>query len=179
VERVAEHWDRDELSDADRDRLYDEGRIWYGRYGVSDFAVPENRDDFTAEYERYCTDVLEPNPASDYLIEFIERNAIPDLSASSVNPLPAVLRPLGDWALPKRPVRMALAPPMRLVIFGGLAAEVRERFKIAWTRNDERAYQLVRTTIRTAWPYIPAGLKWLESARRGWQRELGYVPRRF
>lgn len=88
VYRVAEHWDRYELSDADRDQLYNEGCVWYRRYGVGDSVVPDNRNCFNAKWIRFSEQVLEPNPASDYLIEYINRSAIPDLSGSSVSPLP-------------------------------------------------------------------------------------------
>ncbi len=66
---------------------------------------------------------------------------------------------------------------MRLVIFGGLPTNVRERFKIAWTPKDELAYRFLRATIRTLWPYVPASMKWHAAARKGWLRERGSVPR--
>ncbi|EJZ07604.1 oxygenase MpaB family protein [Mycolicibacterium vaccae] len=74
---------------------------------------------------------------------------------------------------------MALAPPMRLVIFGGLPAVVRERFDIPWSRGDERRYRAIRSAIRTGWDYVPASFKWYPAARKGWLRELGRTPSRF
>lgn len=179
VERVAEHWDIHRLSDADRDQLYREGCEWYRRYGMGDSVLPGGRAEFDEQWVRYCDQALEPNPASDYLIKFINRSAIPDMSSSPFFPAPPALKPIANWLLPSWPVRTLLAPPMRLVIFGGLPASVRERFAIAWTKYDERAYTGVRAAIRAAWPYVPASLKWHYTAREGWLRETGKLPRRF
>ncbi len=179
VERVAEHWDTHRLSDADRDQLYREGCEWYRRYGMGDSVLPGDRAEFDAQWIRYCEQTLEPNPASDYLIEFINRTGIPDMSSSPFFPAPPALKPIANRLLPTWPVRALLAPPMRLVIFGGLPASVRERFAISWTNYDERAYTAVRAAIRAAWPYVPASLKWHYTARKGWLRETGKLPRRF
>ena len=130
VDRLALYWDRHRLTDEQSEQLYAEGCEWYRRYGMSGNIVPPDRAAFEREVERYCREVLVPNPASDYLIEFINRRSIPDMSASPDYPTHPRLRPLTNALLPTMPVRMALAPPMRLVIFGGLPAFVRDRFGI-------------------------------------------------
>ncbi len=173
VDRVAIYWDTNPLTESDSARLYADGCIWYRRYGVSEAPLPADRHAFDAEFERYCTQVLEPNPASDYLIEFIKRRAIPDMSASPYFPAPPGLDVVTDRLLPMRATRIALAPPMRLTIFGGLPEVVRERFKIRWTRGDERMYRAVRATIRRAWPLVPWSWRWHEEARNGWARTGG------
>lgn len=178
VDRLAMHWDRYRLTDHDSEQLYAEGCLWYRRYGMTDSVVPADRAAFEREVQRYCREVLEPNPASDYLIEFINRRAIPDMSASADYPSHPRLRPLADALLPTKPVRMALAPPMRLVIFGGLPSAVRERFEIRWSRTDERRYRAIRAGIRAGWVYVPASFKWHPAARKGWLRERGEVPSR-
>ncbi|KAB7752760.1 oxygenase MpaB family protein [Mycolicibacterium mucogenicum] len=170
VDRVATYWDSYPLTEADSEQLYTEGCIWYRRYGVSDAPLPADRQAFEAEVERYCTQVLEPNPASDYLIAFIKRDAIPDMSASPYFPALPGLNPITDRLLPMRATRMALAPPMRLTIFGGLPEVVRDRFEIRWTRTDERAYRAIRATIRRAWPVVPWSWRWHQEARTGWTR---------
>ncbi|HZA09260.1 oxygenase MpaB family protein [Mycobacterium sp.] len=171
VHRVAEYWDRHRLTDRERGQLYIEGCEWYRRYGVTDSVLPADRAAFNREFDRYCREVLQPNPAADYLIEFIGRRAIPDMSASPHYPTHPKLRPLANALLPTLPIRAALAPPMRLVIFGGLPPIVRERFNIAWTAADERRYRLIRATIRATWRYVPESLKWHPAARKGWLRE--------
>jgi uncharacterized protein (DUF2236 family) len=179
VDRVAEYWDKHRLSDDEWDRLYLEGCEWYRRYGVSDLVLPGDRAAFRAKWDRYCEQVLEPNPASDYLIKFINRTAIPDMSASPYLPAPPRLKPIAKAVLPAWPVRAMLAPPMRLTIFGGLPPSLRERFGIAWTRTDDRTYRVIRGAIRSGWPYVPAYFKWHASAQRGWLRESGQLPRTF
>ncbi|PRC46101.1 DUF2236 domain-containing protein, partial [Mycobacterium sp. ITM-2017-0098] len=161
------------------EQLYAEGCQWYRHYGMSASALPADRAAFEREVERYCSEVLVPNPASDYLIEFINRRTIPDMSASPDYPSHPRLRPLADALLPTKPVRMALAPPMRLVIFGGLPPLVRERFAIRWTRVDEQRYRALRAGIRAGWAYVPTSFKWYPAARKGWMRECGRVPGRF
>ncbi|GAB2993603.1 oxygenase MpaB family protein [Mycobacterium bourgelatii] len=178
VHRLAEYWDNHRLTDGEREQLYREGCEWYRRYGMSDSVLPPTLAEFNREYERYCAEVLQPNAASDYLIEFIKRPAIPDMSASRDFPSHPRLRPLANWLLPTLPVRAALAPPMQLVIFGGLPPIVRERFSIRWTKANERSYRAIRAVIRNTWPAVPASLKWHVAARKGWLRELGTVPRR-
>ncbi len=170
VDRVATYWDTYPLTDTELQQLYDEGCLWYHRYGVSDAPLPADREAFEAEFERYCTQVLEPNPASDYLIAFIKRQAIPDMSASPYFPALPGLAAVTDRLLPMRSTRTVLAPPMRLTIFGGLPEVVRERFEIRWTRTDERAYRAIRATIRHSWPLVPRPWRWHEEARMGWSR---------
>lgn len=179
VDRIALHWDPHGLTGRESEQLYAEGREWYRRYGMAASVVPRDRAAFEREVERYCREELAPNPASDYLIEFVGRPAIPDMSASPDYPTHPRLRPLADALLPTMPVRMALAPPMRLVIFGGLPAVVRERFDIGWSHGDELRYRALRTAIRTGWSYVPASLKWYPAARKGWLRERGRMPSRF
>ncbi len=178
VHRLAEHWDTHRLTGREREQLYAEGCEWYRRYGMSESIVPPTLREFEREYQRYCVEVLQPNAASSYLIEFIKRPAIPDMSASPDYPSHPTLRPVMDVLLPTLPVRIALAPPLRLVIFGGLPPLVRERFSIKWTRADEAAYRAFRTAVRSGWPSMPASMKWHKAARKGWLRELGEVPRR-
>jgi uncharacterized protein (DUF2236 family) len=179
VDRLAIYWDRHRLTVRESEQLYTEGCEWYRRYGMTGSVVPPDRASFEREVERYCREVLAPNPASDYLIEFINRRSIPDMSASPDYPTHPRLRPLADVLLPTVPVRMALAPPMRLVIFGGLPAYVRERFGIRWNRGDDRRYRAIRASIRATWSGLPASFKWYPAARKGWLRERGYVPRHF
>jgi uncharacterized protein (DUF2236 family) len=179
VDRIAMYWDRHRLTARESEQLYAEGCEWYRRYGMTGSVVPADRVAFEREVDRYCREVLAPNPASDYLLEFIGRPAIPDMSASPDYPTHPRLRPLADALLPTLPVRMALAPPMRLVIFGGLPPLVRERFDIPWSRGDERRYRAIRAAIRTGWPGVPASFKWYPAARKGWLRERGRVPARF
>ncbi len=170
VDRVAAHWDSYQLTGGESEQLYREGCVWYRRYGVSDAPLPADRTAFEAELERYYTEVLEPNPASDYLISFIKRRAVPDMAASPYFPAPPGLSRVSDRLLPLRMTRVALAPPMRLTIFGGLPDIVRERFEIRWTRTDERAYRAIRATIRRGWPVVPQPWRWHQEARDGWNR---------
>ena len=68
VDRLALHWDRHRLTAEQSEQLYAEGCEWYRRYGVTGSVVPPDRAAFVREVERYCDEVLAPNPASTYLI---------------------------------------------------------------------------------------------------------------
>jgi len=176
VDRVGNYWELRPLDARQNDQLYAEGCEWYRRYGMTDAVLPRDRAAFERELDWYYREVLQPNPASDYLIEYIKRPAIPDMSASPQYPAHPRLRPLTDLLLPTLPVRAALAPPMRLVIFGGLPPIVRQRFEIRWTRRHERAYRTIRNAIARTWPMMPASLAWHPTARRGWLTQAGRVP---
>lgn len=177
VDRLALYWDRHRLTEDEDARLYAEGCEWYRRYGVSTAPMPPDRAAFDREFMRVCDAVLEPNPASDHLIAVINRSAVPDMSTSPYLPSHPRLRPVADTLLPTLPVRAALAPPMRLVIFGGLPPSVRDRFGIRWTRSDQAGYRSIRHGIRLTWRYVPRPLQWHQTAAEGWHDRLGRLPR--
>ncbi|TQK32052.1 oxygenase MpaB family protein [Arthrobacter sp. SLBN-53] len=172
VDRVAQHWDHHDLTTAESEQLYLEGCVWYRRYGVSTTPLPPHRYAFEQKLHTYCTHILQPNPASDFLIDLIDRGDVPDMSASPSYPTTAALKPYTDRLLPNPRFRAVLGPPMRLTIFGGLPAPVRHRFGIRWSRRDELAYRGLRATVRAGWPLVPESLRWHSEAAHARKRTM-------
>ncbi|WP_040522745.1 oxygenase MpaB family protein [Gordonia araii] len=177
VEQTVDRYSRYRLTDAEREQLYQEGCEWYRRYAMSEQPLPPNRAAFQQEWDRYCREVLTPNPASDYLMKVIEGRAVPDMSKSPHLPVSPLLKPVARLALPTLPMRAALAPPMRLTIYGGLPPEVRKRFGIRWNWADELAYRALLRAVPTAWPLIPVSWRWHPNSHSGWRRDRGRLPR--
>jgi uncharacterized protein (DUF2236 family) len=172
VEQVVDRFDRHRLTDLERERLYQEGAEWYRRYGVSDRYVPETRAAFEVEWDRYCEEVLQPNAASDWLIEVVMGRHSPRISTVP-HPVPSWTVPVVNVAALQRIVR----PSARVVTFGGLPPRVRERFGIPWTRNQERRLRALEASVRQTWRFLPAQIRWQPRARAAWRRVGERPPR--
>lgn len=176
VEQTVDRYSSYTLTDAEREQLYQEGRQWYRRYGMSEQPLPPNRAAFQQEWDRYCDEVLTPNPASDYLMKVIEGRAVPDMSKSPFLPVAPILQRPARLALPMWPVRALLAPPLRITIYGGLPPKVRKRFGIKWSFADELAYTALLRVVPLVWPFIPTSWRWHPGSHAGWRREIGRLP---
>jgi uncharacterized protein (DUF2236 family) len=164
AEQVADRFDRHRLTPDEREQLYQEGIEWFRRYGVSDRSVPPDRDAFQEKWDHCCAEVLDLNPAADWVLESLRR---PVLSAEPLLPPQlALLRPLARTAL----ARHSVFRVVRLCAFGGLPPVVRERFGIAWSPVDALALEGLELAVRNAWPLVPASARWQPRALEGWQR---------
>src|SRR3546814_11328593 len=65
AEQVVDRYDDRRLSPEEREQLYQEGLVWYRRYGVSDRDVPATREAFQERWDHYCAEVLEMNERSE------------------------------------------------------------------------------------------------------------------
>jgi len=164
VEQVVDRFDRHQLTVREREQLYAEGIEWYRRYGVSDRPVPETRAAFQQHWDRCCEEVLQPNEATDWLIETMLARRMPKMG--TVPNLPSWTEPV----LGTRLARRLLQPGVRLTSFGGLPPVVRERFGIPWTRLDELRLRQIERAIRNGWWLVPPALRWQPRARDGWRR---------
>jgi uncharacterized protein (DUF2236 family) len=91
----------------------------------------------------------------------------PVLSAEPLLPPQlGLLRPLVRTSL----ARFSVFRLVRLCAFGGLPPLVRERFDIAWSSVDTVALDGIELTVRNAWPFVPATMRWQPRALEGWQR---------
>ena len=164
AEQVADRFDRHQLTPDEREQLYQEGREWYRRYGVSDRSLPPDRAAFQEKWDSYCTDVLEINAAASWVLHALRQ---PVLSAEPLLPPQlALLRPLVKTG----PVRYSVFRIVRLCGFGGLPPIVRERFGIEWSGVDAVALDGLELAVRNAWPFVPATMRWQPRALEGWQR---------
>ncbi len=164
VEQVADRFDDHRLTPFEREQLYQEGVEWYRRYGVSDRAVPPTRADFEEKWDTYCSQVLELNPAAEWVLDALRHATL------SAEPLLApqltFLRPLARLT----PVRESVFRFIRLAAFGGLPPVVRERFDIPWSTADAVALGGLELGVRRAWPLVPPTVRWQPRALAGWER---------
>lgn len=161
AEQVADRFDPHELSDDEREQLYREGVEWYRRYGVSDRAVPPTRAAFQEEWDRYCAEVLEMNPAVEWVLNQLWKPQAPRLPG-----------PLGLAApvLRIKPLRKLAVEPLRVSAIGCMPEIVRKRFALPWSWRDQLELEAMERTVRTSWRFVPDLFRWHPTARAGWQR---------
>jgi uncharacterized protein (DUF2236 family) len=172
VEQVADRFDRHQLTPAEREQLYAEGVAWFRRYGVSDRAVPPTRAAFQREWDRYCAEVLEPNPAADWLLDVVYGRRAPTMTVALPG-LPRWTQPVLSNPVLQKLAGPAVRPTIRLLTFGGLPPVVRERFGIPWTRVQHLRLRSMEATVRRAWPVVPEALRWQPRALAGITRARG------
>jgi uncharacterized protein (DUF2236 family) len=170
AEQVVDRWDRHSLSADEREQLYREGVEWYRRYGVSDRVVPPTRAAFQVEWDRVCAEDLEMNDAVRFVLKILDAPRLPAFNDHGTIPGPI------KWLVNQRAVRRTVAYPLRVIAIGGLPPIVRERFDIAWTRRNQREFNLMRTLVGNTWNLLPAGVRWQPAAAEGWRRETGRLP---
>ena len=170
AEQVADRFDRHALTGNERAQLYREGIEWYRRYGVSDRAVPRDREAFQSEWDRICADVLEMNDAVRFVLDMLEAPRLPRWDQRAG--FPSWLRPVADSGLARR----LTSRPSRLAAVGGLPPLVRERFGIRWTRRDQAELEMIERVVRTSWGLLPATIRWQPRALEGWRRATGTAP---
>jgi len=161
AEQVADRFDTHRLTTAERERLYQEGVEWYRRYGVSDRAVPPDRAAFGVEWDRICAEVLEMNPAVEWVLDSIYR------------PKQVRLPPPLSHADPifrLAPMRRLAYEPVRLAAIGGLPPIVRERFGLSWAVRDQAALDALQLAVQQGWRVVPWSMRWHPRARAGWDR---------
>jgi uncharacterized protein (DUF2236 family) len=161
AEQVVDRFDDHRLSPTQREQLYQEGLVWYRRYGVSDREVPPTRAAFEAQWDRYCAEVLEMNEAVAFVLDLLRRPLRLELPA----PLSSLNR-----VLRARPVARATSLPARLSAIGGLPPVVRARFGIAWSRADQLQLDALELAVRKGWRVVPFSLRWQPRAQEGWKR---------
>jgi uncharacterized protein (DUF2236 family) len=165
AEQVVDRFDDHRLTPAEREQLYREGVEWYRRYGVSDRAVPPTRAAFGEKWDTYCAEVLELNPAAEWVLDTLRHST---LSAEPLlAPQLAFLRPLARIT----PVRLSVFRVLRVAAFGGLPPVVRQRFDIPWCVADAVALRSLELWVRRAWPLVPGTVRWQPRALAGWERE--------
>jgi uncharacterized protein (DUF2236 family) len=161
AEQVGDRFSTHRMSTEERESLYQDGVEWYRRYGVSDRAVPATRAEFGVAWDDVCTNVLEMNPAVEFVLELLDNIKPPRLSGplSPASPL------LG---LP--PLRQLTTVPVRISAIGGLPAVVRQRFGIPWSRQDQLQLNALELVVSQAWRFVPFPLRCQPRAQDGWRR---------
>jgi uncharacterized protein (DUF2236 family) len=161
AEQVGDRFDTHRITEDEREELYLDGIEWYRRYGVSDRAVPATRADFQSAWDDVCTNVLELNPAVEFVLDLLN-NPEPLRLLGAPSPVSQLLR------LP--PLRQLTSVPVRIAAIGGLPAIVRERFDIRWSRQDQIQLNALQLMVAQGWRFVPFPLRWHPRAQDGWRR---------
>ena len=152
------------LSEAEKEQIFEEGKIWYRLYGVSDRGQPQTYDDFVA----YWDDMVErfvPHKTVLYGTGYI-RKGIP-----------------GPRRVPKSIWRFLSAPLnayTRLVLVGTMPPQMRAVCDLTWDAKKERRFQRFAAVMRALNPLInrlPVWCVYVPWAARAWRR-AGVDPRR-
>ncbi len=145
------------LSREEKEQIFNEGRIWYGLYGVSDRAQPQTYDDFVAYWGDMCERFV-PHKTVLYGTGYI-RKGIPGPS----------------W-LPK-PVWKTLSAPLnaytRLVLVGTMPVQMRTVCELSWDAKKEKRFQRFAAVMRALNPVfnrLPLGIVYAPWAAKAWRR---------
>ncbi|BBX55982.1 hypothetical protein TM48_00577 [Mycobacterium shottsii] len=152
------------LSRAEKEQIFEESKIWYGLYGVSDRSQPQTYDEFVAYWDGML-DRFVPHKTVLYGTGYL-RKGIP-----GPRKLPALI-----WRILSAPLN-AYA---RLVIVGTLPPQMREVCDLDWNAKKERRFQRFAALIRGLNPVLgrlPVRLVYLPWAAQAWTRS-GVDPRR-
>ena len=161
AEQVVDRYDDRCLSTQEREQLYQEGVLWYRRYGVSEREVPPTRAAFQEQWDRYCAEVLEMNEAVEFVLALLHKPVRIDL--------PGPLARLNGLAR-RSPVARLVSVPARISAIGGLPPAVRQRFDIPWSRADQLQLDALELGVRKAWRLMPFSVRWQPRAQDGWRR---------
>ncbi|WP_082984434.1 oxygenase MpaB family protein [Mycobacterium sp. 1465703.0] len=152
------------LSHAEKEQIFNEGKLWYSLYGVSDRGQPQTYDEFVT----YWDEMLErfvPHKTVLYGTGYI-RKGIP-----------------GPRRVPG-PVWKILSAPLnaytRLMVVGTLPPQMREVCQLRWDAKKERHFQRIAAIIRALNPLInrlPVRALYTPWAAEAWDR-VGIDPRR-
>jgi uncharacterized protein (DUF2236 family) len=152
------------LSDAEKEEIFDEGKLWYSLYGVSGRGQPETYAEFVA----YWDDMLErfvPHKTVLYGTGYI-RKGIP-----------------GPRWMPKQIWKILSAPLnayTRLVLVGTMPPQMRDVCQMEWDAKKEKRFQRFAAVVRALNPLInrlPLGLLYTPWAVTACRR-AGVDPRR-
>ncbi len=152
------------LSDAEKEQIYNEGKLWYSLYGVSGRGQPETYADFLA----YWDDMLErfvPHKTVLYGTGYI-RKGIPG---------PRWI-PKGIWKILSAPLNAYT----RLVLVGTMPPQMRDVCQMEWDAKKEKRFQRFAAVVRALNPVLnrlPLSFLYTPWAVTAWRR-AGVDPRR-
>ncbi|WP_412516699.1 oxygenase MpaB family protein [Actinomadura madurae] len=146
------------LTEAEKRRVYEESKTWFRMYGVSDRAMPDDREAFQAYWKRMLDEVIVPHRTARYGVGYVTKG------------LPAPPRvPAPLW----RAVSPPLGAVARFITVGGLHPRMRELLDLPWSTADERRYRRFAAAVRAGnrvWPLLPEAVRYLPQARRAFRR---------
>ncbi|WP_232835470.1 oxygenase MpaB family protein [Actinocorallia populi] len=147
------------LTDEEKHRIYEESKVWYAMYGVSDRPVPEDWPAFQAYWKRMLNEELAAHKSAAYSVGYVEKGF----------PRPRRI-PEGVWKV----LGVPLNAVARFLTVGGLPPEARDILGLRWTRADERRYRRFAEIVRSLgdlWSVLPDFVKYTPPARKAFKRD--------
>ena len=157
----ATHYNRQPLTDEDREQMHLESNTWYSYYSMPMNMVPADYGAKLAYRQKMIDEVLEMTPAAERAL---------NLALDRKPPRPENV-PKAAWMLAK----VALVPVteiMTTLTVGEMPAEIRQKFDIPFTKEQEMLRDTIRATVRTFDGAVPDPLKYL-TVYNSLQRERG------
>ena len=150
VENLAEQYSPEGLSDAGKEQLQLESATWFSYYGMPMNMVPADREANVA-YRKHAVDhVLEMNPSAERAIDLALDRQPPRAEA-----VPRVVWPLAKLAL------MPVTEMVSIMMIGELPADIRTKFGIPFSRDDQKRLDELRSIIKTFESPLPTPLQYL------------------
>ncbi|MFT4200980.1 oxygenase MpaB family protein [Gordonia sp. (in: high G+C Gram-positive bacteria)] len=152
------------LSDAEKEQIFEESKVWYQLYGVSARSQPQTYAEFLEYWNSMC-DRFVPTKTIVYATGYL-RQGIP-----------------GPRWIPKPVWKVASAPLnafVRTVIIGTLPQQMRDVCRLEWNPRMQRRFDRFTRFMRALNPVfnrLPAKWLFVEWAYEGWERE-GIDPRK-
>jgi uncharacterized protein (DUF2236 family) len=153
------------LSETEKQQIYEESKVWFRMYGVSDRTMPEDWEAFQVYWKHMLEEEIVAHKTARYGVGYVTKGL----------PVP-----------PKVPGRLwrAVRPPANAVAAfitaGGMPPSTRLLLGLPWSAADERRYQRFAAVIRKTnkvWPLLPEAVRYLPTARKAFRRDGR--PRRF
>jgi uncharacterized protein (DUF2236 family) len=157
VEDMIDRFDNKDMTQVEREQLYQETSQWYRRYGVSTRPLPQTYEKYKEKWDEVCENDLELTPAAEKALEIATQRSV-----ERIPQVPSVV-----WKLGKIPV----SEIVYLITVGGLPQNVRERFDIPWSPSiDGTRLKVLELAIRKAAPLRPFVVSYYPTAQKGIKR---------
>jgi cytochrome P450/uncharacterized protein (DUF2236 family) len=155
------------LTYEEKSQIFEESKVWYRLYSVSERGQPESYDDFL-EYWDSMLERFVPTPTIMYATGYIRKGL----------PRPKKLHriPLPIW----KALTVALNSLIRTVVVGTLPQQMRDVCQLDWDRKREKRFQRFAATMRALNPLInrlPVKTRYVPWGAEAWKRE-GVDPRK-
>lgn len=151
------------LSYAEKVQIFEESKVWYGLYGVSDRGQPETYEEFLAYWDQM-------------LDRFVGHKTIVYATGYIRKGLPRPRKvPASIWRVTAAPLNAFI----RTVIVGTLPPQMREVCGLEWNSRRERNFQRFAKGMRALNPVfnrLPLKALYVPWAYEGWQ-QVGVDPR--
>lgn len=139
------------------EQLYQETRVWAGRYTLSTLKVAPTYEGYQDDWKDLRDNRLQMTPAAEYIIERLLKRDVPQLPGRFWSAM---------WRI--TPVRNAASEVISLATIGGLPEELRDRLEIPFSAEEAANLERIDSAIRWEhWDHLPDVIRLHKRTRRG------------